>query len=494
MTSETAGTGSEVTSIRELVDRMARTQPEAPFLISPETGQVLTFQALQQQLSSLTTQLRQVGLERGDKVAFLMDNGLFSAQLFLGAMYGGFVSVPLNVRAGVSQLSYMLDHCDAKVVFVGNAYKDLAKEAMACISRAVRLVPADLECLAALSETASLPALPPPSPEDEALLMYTSGSVGQPKAAVHTHRSVLAHGRNSVRSHQLSSADRSLLVLPLYHINAECVTLIPTLLSGGSVVVPRRFSVSQFWDWLDEYHCTWSAVVPTIISQLLDWKDPLEGRRRAAFARIRFLRSSSAPLSPSQHREFLDKFDLLLIQAMGSSEAGNIFSNPLPPGENKIGSPGLAWGFETRIVNREGVDVTPGESGEVLIRGDAMMRGYYKDPEGTAAVLDADGWLHTGDLAYQDEDGYFFVVGRSKELIIKGGVNIAPRQIDDVLESHPAVLEAAAVGVPDRYLGEDLVAFVVLRAGVAIDERELLAFCEGRLGHFQDPHADPLRR
>jgi amino acid adenylation domain-containing protein len=276
-------------------------------------------------------------------------------------------------------------------------------------------------------------------------------------------------------------------VLPLYHINAECVTLVPTLLSGGSVIVPHRFSISQFWDWLDEYRCTWSAVVPTIISQLLDWKDPLEGRRQDAFARIRFLRSSSAPLAPSLHREFLDKFGLLLIQAMGSSEAGNIFSNPLPPGENKIGSPGLSWGFETRIINREGVDVTPGESGEVLIRGEAMMRGYYKDPEGTAAVLDPDGWLHTGDLAYQDEDGYFFVVGRSKELIIKGGVNIAPRQIDDVLESYPAVLEAAAVGIPDRYLGEDLVAFVVLRAGAACDEKELLSFCEGRLGLFKTP-------
>jgi amino acid adenylation domain-containing protein len=482
-----AGAGNSVISIRELVDRAARTQPDAPFLIGPETQRTLTFQALRQELSALTTQLRQAGLERGDKVAFLMDNGLSSAELFLAAMYGGFVSVPLNVRAGVSQLSYMLDHCDAKVVFVDNTYDDLAKAAMSGVRRAMKTIPAEADRFPELRETTAPQTLPPLSPDDEALLMYTSGSVGQPKAAVHTHRSLLAQARNSVLSHQLSSSDRSLLVLPLYHINAECVTLIPTLLSGGSVVVPHHFSVSQFWDLLDEYHCTWSAVVPTIVSQLLDWKDPLEDRRQAAFARIRFLRSSSAPLSPAQHREFLDKFDLLLIQAMGSSEAGNIFSNPLSAGENKIGSPGLAWGFDTRVVNREGADVTPGEAGEVLIRGEAMMRGYYKDAEGTAAVLDGDGWLHTGDLAYQDDDGYFFVVGRSKELVIKGGVNIAPRQIDDVLEAHPAVLEAAAVGVPDRYLGEDLVAFVVLRDGVTCNEGELLSFCEGRLGLFKTP-------
>ncbi len=284
-----------------------------------------------------------------------------------------------------------------------------------------------------------------------------------------------------------SSADRSLLVLPLYHINAECVTLVPALMTGGSVVVPHRFSVSKFWDWLDEYRCTWSAIVPTIISQLLDWEDPRAGSRGAAFQRIRFLRSSSAPLSPSLHREFLDKFKLLLIQAMGSTEAGNVFSNPLPPSENKIGSPGLPWGFEAKIVDPEGVELPPGEPGEVLVRGPAMMQGYYKEPDATAAVLDPDGWLHTGDLAYRDGDGYFFVVGRSKELIIKGGVNIAPRQIDEVLESHPAVLEAAAVGVPDRYLGEDLVAFVVLRAGASADERQLLTFCESRLGHFKTP-------
>ena len=261
---------------------------------------------------------------------------------------------------------------------------------------------------------------------------------------------------------------------------------MPTLLSGGSVVVPHHFNVSQFWDWLDEFCCTWSAIVPTIVSQLLDWKDP-KAEERDAFRRIRFIRSSSAPLSPSLQREFMAKFPIRLIQAMGSSEAGNIFSNPQAPGENKIGTPGPAWGFETRIVNPEGADVVPGEAGEVLLRGPAITRGYYKDSEQTAAVFDRDGWLHTGDLAYQDPDGYFYIVGRSKELIIKGGMNIAPRQIDEVLESHPSVLEAAVVGVPDHYVGEDLVAFAVLRAGMEGDEREMLAFCESRLGHFKTP-------
>jgi amino acid adenylation domain-containing protein len=479
--------GSGIQTIRDLIDHGAETQPDAVSLISPETGRILTFRGLQQQSCLISSLLQQERLQPGDKIAFLMDNGLFTAQLFLGAMYGGFVAVPLNVRAGASQLSYTLDHCDATVVFVEEKYTALIKEVLAGVRREVRVISAAVDGLVAECGAGPPISLPVPAAEDVALLMYTSGSTGQPKAAIHSHRTILAQARNSVLSHQLTSADRSLLVLPLYHINAECVTLIPTLLSGGSVVVPHHFVVSQFWDWMDEHRCTWSALVPTIISQLLDWKDPRAEGRGAAFKRIRFLRSSSAPLSPSLHREFLDKFKLPLIQAMGSTEAGNIFSNPVPPGVNKIGSPGLPWGFEARIVNRDGADLPAGEPGEVLLRGPAMTEGYYKDPVGTAAAFDTDGWLHTGDLAYRDEDGYFFVVGRSKELIIKGGMNIAPKQIDEVLESHPAVLEAAAVGVPDRYVGEDLVAFVVLRDGMNGDEREMLRFCESRLGHFKTP-------
>jgi acyl-CoA synthetase (AMP-forming)/AMP-acid ligase II/acyl carrier protein len=483
-----ANQNSEIDTVRDLIDQVAGTEPDAAFLISPETRREVTFKGLQQQARHLYEQFQRMSLERGDKIALLMDNGLRSVQLFLGAMYAGFVAVPLNVRAGVSQLSYTLEHCDAKVVFVESHYAALIKDVMTQVRRPVEIVAVDSDSVPEIDEM--LPGrgtLPPLGADDPALLMYTSGSTGLPKGAVHTHKSILAHGRNSISSHQLTPDDRSLLVLPLYHINAECVTLIPTLMSGGSVVVPHGFAVSAYWDWLEDFNCTWSAIVPTIVSQLLDWKDPKADSRIVAFRRLRFLRSSSGALSPALHQEFLDKFKLLLIQAMGSSEAGNVFSNPLPPGKNKIGSPGLPWGFEAKIVDSEGAELPDGLPGEVLLRGDGMARGYYKDPDGTAAAFDSGGWLHTGDLAYRDGDGYFFVSGRSKELIIKGGVNIAPKQIDEALEAHPAILEAAAVGVPDRYVGEDVVAFAVLRDGMRCEERDLLGFCESRLGHFKTP-------
>ncbi len=478
----------QVTNVRQAIDGMAEENPEVAFLISPETGAVVTFQELKRHAVQISAMLRDLGLGLGDKAAFVMDNGLSSAQLFLGSMYGGYVPVPINVRAGGTQISYMLDHCDAKVIFAEDQYSALLDEVLGSVPRDIRVVrvdrDGDLPC-AAKDVDGFVPY--PIDADAQALLMYSSGSTGKPKGAVHTHNSILAHGRNSIAAHQLAASDRSLLVLPLYHINAECVTLIPTLLSGGSVLVAHKFVVSQFWDWMERYGVTWTAVVPTIISELVDWDNPCVNGGQSACERIRFFRSSSAPLSPSLHRQFLDKFRFPLLQAMGSTESGNVFSNPQPPAKNKIGSPGLAWGFETRVVDREGVDVPQGESGEVLLRGTGLMKGYYKDPEGTAAVVDGGGWLHTGDLARQDEDGYFFIVGRSKELIIKGGVNIAPRQIDEVLESHVAVLEAAAVGIPDRYFGEDVVAFVVLRSAASADERELLAFCESRLGHFKTP-------
>ncbi len=306
--------------------------------------------------------------------------------------------------------------------------------------------------------------LPAVKPDDDALLIYTSGSTGEPKGALHTHRSFIASGWNSVIPHELSAADRTLCVLPLYHVNAESVTLLATLLTGGSVVMPHRFVVRCFWEWIAEYRCTWSAIVPTIISQLLEWGDPRALVNAETLERIRFMRSSSAPLAPSLHRAFEERFGILLLEAMGSTECGgNIFANPLPPGKDKIGTPGRPYGFKIRIMSPQGTEVSPGGScGKSTFVGLSVLTGYYKNPEGTSGVIRCRRVSCTsGDLAYIDEDGYVFIVGRAKELIIKGGMNIAPRQIDDVLLSHPSVLEAmAALGrAYDHFLGEDIVAF-----------------------------------
>jgi acyl-CoA synthetase (AMP-forming)/AMP-acid ligase II len=413
----------DITTVRDLIDRMAEIKAESPFLFGPESDCEWTFAELRRQVRRIARKFASLGLAKGDKVSFLMDNGLFTSGLLLGAMYGGYVAVPVNVRAGRSQLAYTLDHCDTRVVFVSENYRSLVEEVRPDVSLDLQVIVADADMgPLAWKGVASLEgALPEVFPDDDALLMYTSGSTGQPKGAVHSHQKFLAAALNSVLAHDLTAQDCSLCVLPLYHINAINVTLVPTLITGGSVVMPRRFLVRSFWEWLTRHRCTWSALVPTIISQLVDWVDPRADGMAEALQKIRFLRSSSAPLAPSLHRAFEEKFHLPLIEAMGSTECGgNIFSNPPPPAKDKVGTPGLPYGFEARTVDPAGLDVPAGQPGEILLRGPGVMTGYYKNPEGTSAVLGRDGWLHTGDLAFKDEDGFFFIVGRAKELIIKG--------------------------------------------------------------------------
>jgi acyl-CoA synthetase (AMP-forming)/AMP-acid ligase II len=472
----------------QLID-LAAMRPEKLCLFSPESQRAWAFSDFRHRTDEIARKLGGLGLHRGDKVAFLMDNGLFTSALLLGSMSGGFVAVPLNVRAGRSHLAYTLGHCDAKVVFASEEYRSLLEDLRGEIGRDLRIISADADRGPDWeAESVAEGALWEVAPDDDALLMYTSGSTGQPKGAVHTQRKVLAAAENSILAHSLTENDCSLCVLPLYHINAINVTLLPTLLTGGAVVMPQRFLVRSFWDWIGRYQCTWSALVPTIISQLIDWIDPRAEGMEEALRQIRFIRSSSAPLPPALHRAFEEKFRLPLIEAMGSTECGgNIFSNPPPPALDKIGTPGLPYGFQARIIGPDGADVPTGEPGEILLSGPGMMTGYYKNPEGTAAVLDSEGWLHTGDLAQRDEDGFFFIVGRSKELIIKGGMNIAPRQIDEALSGHPAVQDAAALGVPDPVFGEDIIAFAVLRSGFEVSERELLEHCESQVGLFKTP-------
>jgi len=342
---------------------------------------------------------------------------------------------------------------------------------------------------AELFDAASLPHTPLPevAPEDDCLLMYTSGTTGQPKGVLHTHASVTAGGRYTSEAHALGPDDRVLCAMPLYHINGQIVTGVAPLVHGGSVVMPHRFSVSHYWELVARHRCTWINVVPTIIAYLLNAPGP-----RAAgldISAVKFCRSASAPLPPELHRAFEDKFGIGIIETFGMTETNApCFTNPLDPARRKIGSPGAAFGNEARVIDpATGRTQPPGVPGEFMVRGANLMKEYYKDPENTAKTLRPDGWMHTGDLGHMDADGFVFVTGRSKELIIKGGENIAPREIDEAFLKHPAVLEAAAVGIPDARYGQDIMVCVVLKPAMACPEDELRAFAETELGRYKTP-------
>jgi long-chain acyl-CoA synthetase len=330
-------------------------------------------------------------------------------------------------------------------------------------------------------------ALAPVAPETPAMLMYTSGTTGVPKGVLLSHWNMIYAGQAVAEAHALTAEDRVLSSLPLYHINGQCIATVSPVVSGGSAVMPHRFSASHWWPLVERYRPSWLNVVPTIIAYLLNGPDPTPAQA-AACRSIRFARSASAPLPLEQHRAFEQRFGISVIEAMGLTESASIaFANPLDPARRKYGSAGLPLGVEARVVAPDGTVLGAREPGEIELRGESVTASYHRDPERSARLHSADGWLASGDLGYRDQDGFYFITGRRKELIIKGGENIVPREIDEALLAHPAVLEAAAVGIPDPNYGQDILACVVLKPGARCDEAELRAHCVAHLGRYKTP-------
>jgi long-chain acyl-CoA synthetase len=476
-------------TVRHYVDLQARERPAAPYLIAPETGRVLGYGELRASCLRLAAYLAGLGLDKGDKVSLMLHNGYQAARLFLGVMYGGYVVSPVNLLAQPSQLKHVLDHSDSRVVFVAPDFEERVRQMVREIGRQVKVQVIDVDVEEFIEDAGALPEseLHALGEDDDALLMYTSGTTGLPKGALLTHKAVISGGLFVTEAHRLQAGDRVLSSLPLYHINGQIVTAAAPLVHGGCVIMPHRFSVTQFWELAHRHAATWINVVPTIISYLLNAPDPRE--RGLDLSRIRFCRSASAPLPPAQHRAFEDKFGIGIIETFGMTEtAAPCFTNPLDPAKRKVGSPGQAFGNEAKVIDPEtGRTLPPNTPGEMMVRGDNVMRCYYKNPEATARTLEPDGWMHTGDVGYIDDDGFVFVTGRIKELIIKGGENIAPREIDEAILKHPSVLEAAAVGIPDEHYGQEIAAFVVLKEGCACTVDELMAFCREHLGRYKTP-------
>jgi acyl-CoA synthetase (AMP-forming)/AMP-acid ligase II/thioesterase domain-containing protein len=468
------------TTMRELVERQAARRADAPFLIDADSGRPTSYAQMGAQAAGVAGALAARGLTPGAKVGLAIDNGVELVAAILGALHGGFVAVPLNPAADRATLTHALGHGDLALVLVGGAHRPLL-EALAGEARvAVEIL--DAEAFVASPRSIDLPET---HGAHDALLLYTSGSTGRPKGVLLSQANVLARAQHDTLVRELGDDDRVPAVLPLHNASG-LGGLLRVWSSGGALVLPPRFTLQRYWDWVIRHRCTWLALAPAIVSQLV-WVDAGARVDPAALAGVRFARCSSAALGETLHRAFEQRFGLVMLEAMGMTEAGGIFWNPPSRERRKIGSLGLINALEAKIVGADGHEVAPGQVGEMVVRGAGVMRGYYKDPEATAAVLDRDGWLRTGDRVRRDEDGFYFHAGRLKELIIKGGTNIAPREIEEALCAHPAVLEAAVVGAPDPYLGEDIVAFVVCRPGVQVVQVQLQRYCEGIVGAFKTP-------
>jgi acyl-CoA synthetase (AMP-forming)/AMP-acid ligase II len=443
-------------------------------IVFPEDGTSLGWAELREDALSFARRVTGLGVAKGESVAIVAPNSREGITAFYGALAGGFRATMINLAAGRDAIAYALEHSEARFAFVHPACRD---QFDAANDAGVEVIGAGGDGDGPLHEVA---------PGDHALLMYTSGTTGRPKGVLHSHASLLAGGWTTAVAHDLTDKDRGFCVLPVYHINGLCVTVMSALVSGGSLAMVGRFSASRFWTQAGDGGVTWFSAVPTIISHLLHGEG---GPDKACRKRLRFGRSASSALAVETQSAFESRFSVPIIETMGLTEtAAQILSNPLPPGVRKIGSSGIAYGCEVAIQDEAGKAMAAEAEGEIVVRGPNVMLGYLKNPEATAESFRGD-WFRTGDLARMDGEGYVFVTGRLKELIIKGGENIAPREVDEALYAHPDVVEAAAFARRCAKYGETVEAAVAVREGSTLGAEELLELCRGKLGAFKTPDA-----
>ena len=474
-------------SLRDQLEQNAAASPDAIWLTSPETGQQISWKEALSQAQTIAAHLKALGTEEGASIAIASHNSIGACLAIAGITYGGYLATPLNLVAGAKVMSYVLNHCKADVVFCAPDNHDLIKDVLRTTELSPLIISLPPEGQPVWPEGYSGTAAehtPSPQKQTPGILMYTSGTTGNPKGVVLSHGNLLAAGRNPVEAHHITSEDTGLCVLPIYHINGLCVTVMGTLVSTSQLIIPYKFSVSTFWQQVYDHKVSWFSAVPTLFAYLLnDETEPVLDR-----ARLRFSRSASAPLSPKIHRRFEARFGIPIIETMGLTETGaQILSNPMPPQVRKIGSPGIAVGNEIIIADENLHAIAAGMPGEILVRGENVMQEYLYQPDETAKTITSDGWLRTGDIGHMDDDGYVFVTGRIKELIIKGGENIAPREIDEVLLEHDVILEAAAFAVPCENYGQRVEACIRFKPGKAADVSALLDHCRDRLGKFKCP-------
>jgi len=472
----------EHSTITELINQFAEETPNKKYLIDADLDLNISYGRLKKDILSLGAFFLENNIKANDKVGFMLDNGYASTLLFLGAIYHGMVIVPLNVLAGAKQIKYTIDHSECKLIFSSEIYLTDFKDTLNS-SDAKVVEYSGIESLEISNHTSLRTSISLTRPNTPALLIYTSGTTGVPKGVILSHKNVLAGGRNTALAHEIVSSDVSFCVLPLYHINAEIISIACALVSNSCVVIVGKFSVSNFWQIIEKYKCTWFSVVPTIINYLLNDDFNVKSLN---LKNLRFGRSASAPLSPEVHKKFEKTFGVKIIETMGLTETtAQILSNPLNGG--KHGSAGKAYGNEIRIIDDQGNYLPSGSTGELVIKGDNVLFEYYKNEEATSSAFNEDGYFLTGDLGVEDDEGFFFITGRKKELIIKGGENISPREIDDILYKHNSVLEACTFGIKDDNYGEEILAYVYLKDNLVASEKELFDLCTTALGEYKTP-------
>jgi oxalate---CoA ligase len=448
----------------------------------------LTYGALRALIDRTVRSLNDIGIGRGDRVAIVLPNGPEMATAFLSVASAA-ASAPLNPAYRQDEFEFYLDDLKARALIVEAGSESPAilaaeKLGVGIITLAPEPKP-QAGAFRLLGGDEGVAARPGPAePGDVALILHTSGTTSRPKIVPLAHSNIWTSARNIATALELSARDRALNVMPLFHIHGLIAGLCAPLSRGGSVFCTSGFNALKFFADMEAAKPTWYTAVPTMHQTILT----RAARNRQAIARhpLRFVRSSSSSLPPTVIGELETTFKCPVIEAYGMTEAAHqMASNPLN-GVRKPGSVGLAAGPEIAIMDEAGRLLGRGETGEVVIRGDNVTAGYENNEKANGEAF-VDGWFRTGDQGVIDSDGYLTLTGRLKEIINRGGEKISPREVDEALMGHPAVLQAIAFAVPHPMLGEDVGAAVVLREGLTATEQELAAFLSERLAAFKTP-------
>ena len=468
---------------QDLLRAHAARTPDKPFLESIDQGTSLTWREMHSFANRFSHFLAARGIGANDRVMVLTENSLENLALYFAVTSHGATFCTANVEVNAAHLAEMIARLQPKLVLWHEAVDGAAlRKAAPCEwIRFGALKPVAQDLFADVARLPDRERPPANRPDDIAAIAFTSGTSATPKGAMHSFSNYYAIGEQTLAMWEYTADDRVLEYRSLSWSSSHMLTLTPALMAGATIIVAKKFSHSRFFDWIRTHRPSVVIGIPTVVNMLLNRP---EGDGDDALRGLRFMSCSTAPLLVEQHKRFEQRYGVPLVQIYGMSEGGVVAGNHWRSRRiGSVGKPGLYMNL--RIVDGEGKPLPAGEIGEIEIGGAQNGHGYLLEDRSIQPIRGTR--LKTGDLGYLDDEGYLFITGRAKDVIIRGGVNIAPLEVDNVLMTHPDIAEAATVGVPDRIYGEEIVAFVAAKPGRRLDAAAVLAHCAQALPAFKRP-------
>jgi len=505
-------------NVRQLLEAQVARYADKPFLILESGERQFSYREFDDEVNRAANTLMELGAAKGDRVSLLLNNRAEYLLFYFACFKIGAWAGPVNSLLKPQEIQFIVGNSQAKIVVTESSFYQAIKQSCSGIDSLRHVIVVDevgghwsvaessgqLPVVSDQPDSDAVKALrvaptsnseapgqlttdhwPLTTAQDEAVIIYTSGTTGKPKGVLLTHGNLLSNAKQIAEWLRLTEEDRSLMIMPLFHVNALMTTCLASLWVGGSVVLAARFSASRHWESVSRHGITYFGSVATMLS-MLNQAYPEGVPSGADTSRLRFALCGSAPVPVEVLKTFESLFHCPVIEGYGLSESTCRSTFNPPDARRRIGSVGLPIGNEVKVFDETDRELGVGEVGEIVLRGPNIMKGYYKNEAANSEAFRS-GWFHTGDLGCQDEDGFFYVVDRKSDMIIRGGENIYPREIDEVLYQHPKVQDAATVGVKDDLYGEEVKSFIVLRDGEQSSEEEILGFCSERLADFKCP-------